>query len=102
MFEAQQKLSEAEMLKGKADMEAQRVELHTKQQKQQSDNAIAALKLQLQEQQQELDGLKAGTAQAYDYDKLVADTALKITEMEIQANRDLSQQTAENKPEVQQ
>nr|MCH9839303.1 hypothetical protein [bacterium] len=97
-FKSQQDLAQAEILKGQADMQANMVKLETERAKLESDNQIALLKLQLEQQKQELDGLKSGTSQAFDYDKLAADVALKITELEVQANRDLSQQTEENRP----
>ena len=55
---------------------------------------------------QEIDQIKAAMQaikdekkQAFDYDKLRTDAALRLTELEVQAKRDLSQQNADNKAE---
>ena len=97
MFQSQQKIAEAELMKGQADMQAQQVELQTKQQKQQSDNQIAMLEMQLDQAQSEADQYREGSKLRFDYEKLASDQAIKIAELELEANRDMSAQVEENR-----
>jgi hypothetical protein len=79
MFQAQQKLAEAEHMKGMADIQANQVKLENER-----------LKMQLDQAQK-------GSEQLFDYVKLANEVALKLTEMEQAAGADLSQQFEENK-----
>ena len=83
MIKSQQDLAQAELIKGQADILAQQVKLKNDQ------------------LQMEVDALKAGTAQAFDYTKLASEVALKMTELEMQAGRDLNAEVEDNTLESQ-
>jgi len=83
MIKSQQDLAQAELIKGQADIFAQQVKLKNDQ------------------LQMEVDALKAGTAQAFDYTKLVSEVALNMTELEMQAGRDLNAEVEDNTLESQ-
>jgi hypothetical protein len=96
MMKAQNQIAEAELIKGQAALESQRAKLQTEIIKQKSANDIAALKLQLEAYKQDSADRKDAADMAFDYDKLVTDTALKITELEVNKGKDLSNQVEEN------
>lgn len=102
--EAQLKLGEAEQMKGQAALQAQQAKIMTEQAKLQAQqiesekNAqIEALKLQLDKLKQDLDEAEKGARLEFDYEKLRTEEALKLTELEVSAQRDLSKQEQDNK-----
>ena len=97
MVEAQTILSRAENMKAEAQMLGQKIKLETERQKQALQAEIDLLKLKVQQQEGEARMFKEGADLKFDYDKLATDTALKLTEMDATANRDLSQQMDENR-----
>jgi hypothetical protein len=78
-MEMQQKIGQAELQKAQADIMAQQVKLENE-------------RLQMQ-----LDQMKAGSEQMFDYAKLSSEIALRLTEMEQQAGKDLSAEYEANK-----
>jgi len=86
MLKAQKMLSDAEMVKGQADMQNTAV----KAQNEGLRNQITALKNQM-------DAMKNAGELAFKYDKQADDTALKLTELEVTANKDLSEQNEDNR-----
>ena len=104
MIQAQQTLAKAEQMKGQADLQAQQVKLESDRGKlqieavkQQTTAEKEALKLQLEQMKTELKWVQEGQKRDYDYAKLEQDAALRLTEMELQADRDASAQYQENK-----
>ena len=102
--EAQLKLGEAEQMKGQAALQAQQAKIMTEQAKlqaQQIENEknaqIEALKLQLDKIKQDLAEAEASAKLEFEYEKLRTEEALKLTEMEVAAQRDLSRQEQDNK-----
>ena len=89
MMKSQLDLARAEILKGEADMIEQKVKLQLQGQKQDYQARIDMLELQLQQSQ-------FNDTQYADGVKLSADQAIKLTELEIDANRDLSAQNNDN------
>jgi hypothetical protein len=87
-------------MKGQADIQAQQVKLEVEKQKQQDASVIAMLKMKLEQMKQDAQDYKDGAAQRFDYEKLASDNAIRITELEMQANRDMSAQVEENANEL--
>lgn len=85
MTQAQMKLAQAEEMKGLANLQAQQIKLENE-----------GLKRQLEESKALVDAMDKADKTQFDYDKLETDAALKLTEMEIAANADLSQQNEDN------
>jgi len=77
LIKAQKIMADAEMVKGQADMQTN----HVKAQNEGLKNEITALNNEMQAMQ------KAGDLK-YKYDKMDEDTALKLTEFEMQKNKD--------------
>jgi len=103
MADAQVKLGEAEQMKGQAALQSQQAKLQVEQSKaaltaskQQSENEKAAIELTLEHTKTELQAFKDGAKQEYDYAKLEQEEALKLTEMEVKHQEELSRQHAEN------
>lgn len=100
MFQSQKKLAEAEMMKGQADMMAQKVELQTKIQKQESDNQIAMLNMQLEREKQQNQDYKDGVRLAVETRQQEVDTAIKLTELEATTAVDQSEAFEDNLEEL--
>jgi hypothetical protein len=90
--QAQAQVAQAEMAKAQA--QAQNNQL-----KAQIDSMKAAHTQEIDQIKAALQAVKDEKKQAFDYDKLRTDAALRLTELEVQAKRDLSQQNADNKAE---
>jgi len=86
MAKAQTDLAQAEIMKGQAALQSQQSKLE-----------IEGMKQQLEQMKAMVDAADKADKQQFNYDKLETDSALKLTELEIAANADLSQQNAENK-----
>jgi hypothetical protein len=91
LIRAQKTLADAEMVKGQADMQTNAVKAQNEGLK----NQITALKNEMEIM------AKAGELK-FKYDKMAEDTALALTELEVQARRDLSAVKEENKSGVEQ
>jgi len=100
MLKSQLDLGRAELMKGEADIQAQHVKLEVEKQKQQDASVIAMLEMKLEQMKQDAQDYKDGAAQRFDYEKLASDNAIRITELEMQANRDMSAQVEENANEL--
>ena len=101
MFESQHKLAQAELMKGRADIMAQEVKLKLEGQKQEADGIINLLKLQLEQSQNEAEQYKDGSNLRYDYKKLQDDYAVAVAKLELEANRDMSKQVEGNREDMQ-
>jgi hypothetical protein len=86
MLKAQNDLAMAEILKGQAALQSQQVKFKNDQ-----------LQAQLKEAQMMLTQLKDTNKQSFEYDQLLVDAALKLTELEVNAAKDLSAQYEGNK-----
>jgi len=89
LVEAQDKLGQAEMGKAQASLQSNSIKFENEQ-----------LKSQITSLKNEVDAmLKAGELQ-FKRDKQADDVALKLTELEVNANKDLSEQNEDNREEV--
>jgi hypothetical protein len=88
-LEAQQKVANAELQKAQATQ-------MNGQLKAQIDSMKAAHAQEIEQIKAAMQAVKDEKKQAFDYDKLRTDAALRLTELEVQAKRDLSQQNADN------
>jgi hypothetical protein len=97
-LQSQQQLAQAEMLKGQADMQANMVKLQIERQKLEYETQLASLKLQLEEAKQQVDQYARGMETSLEKRKWETDTALKLTQMELDAQRELNKKVQENIP----
>ena len=87
--QAQAQVAAAEMKKAQATQE-------NNQLKAQIDSMKAAHTQEIDQIKATMQMLKDDKKQAFDYDRLRTEAALRLTELEVQAKRDLSQQNADN------
>ena len=107
MAKAQQDIANAELMKGQAALQSQQAKLQVEatkaqsdQHKLQSDNVIAGLQLELDNAKNDITAAKASAEIQFKYAQLESEQALKLTEMELTAAKDLSEQYEENKEEI--
>ena len=89
-LEAQMRVAQAEQTKAQATLQNGQLKAQIDAIKNQANSEIEALKTQLQ-------AAKDAAKQSFDYDKLKTDTALKLTELETNAKRQLDQELNQNK-----
>jgi len=97
MAEAQAQVAQAELMKGQAALQSQQVKLQTDMQKAQYEAQIQQLKMQVEQMRTQIDRVQADAKLQLEYAKLASQEALKLTELEVSANRDLSQQNQQNR-----
>jgi len=104
MAEANDKMAQGELMKGQAAMESQKAKVQIEQGKlqmdgikQQSENEKASMQLQLDQMKTQLETLSDNQQLAFDYAKLEQDEALKLTELEVTHQEEVSKQHQANK-----
>lgn len=114
MVQAQQQLGQAEMMKGQAALDSQRAKLDVERAnfqgdmiqsqaenqmtlyKQQSENKKAEDAIKVKGLEMQIKALQDTSALEFQYEKLDRETALKMTDMEVQHDEELSRQNAAN------
>ena len=104
LIEAQQMLGQAEMIKSQADVQANQVKVQNEQLKAEiqglKELANASQKnaeLEYNYATQAINAAKSNADLKFKYDQMEADNAIKLTELELTAAKDLSQQVEDNK-----